>query len=174
MPKVYDPILCMMVDKPATRTTDAKATDKAGEMWFLKVDGKTIKAFEKWGAPVAEAKKYMRENNIPGVGILKRLGRSGEYTITAKDSTVGNAAKAIDAAMQAMDFEFGNGEQLRRNKQALESIRKLAQNLTKSDDVLHDFKVMQMTASQITDKKVKAEADRIVASIKGKLASIMR
>lgn len=25
MPKVYDPILCMMVDKPATRTTDASA-----------------------------------------------------------------------------------------------------------------------------------------------------
>lgn len=97
MPKVYDPILCMMVDKPATRTTDAKATDKAGEMWFLKVDGKTIKAFEKWGAPVAEAKKYMRENNIPGVGILKRLGRSGEYTITAKDSTIDKAIKAIDA-----------------------------------------------------------------------------
>lgn len=23
MPKVYDPILCMVVDKPATRTTDA-------------------------------------------------------------------------------------------------------------------------------------------------------
>lgn len=97
MPKVYDPILCMMVDKPATRTTDAKATDKAGEMWFLKVDGKTIKAFEKWGAPVAEAKKYMRENNIPGVGILKRLGRSGEYTITAKDSAIDKAIKAIDA-----------------------------------------------------------------------------
>lgn len=98
MPKVYDPILCMMVDKPATRTTDAKATDKAGEMWFLKVDGKTIKAFEKWGAPVAEAKKYMRENNIPGVGILKRLGRSGEYTITAKDSkTIDKAIKTIDA-----------------------------------------------------------------------------
>lgn len=97
MPKVYDPILCMMVDKPAIRATDAKATDKAGEMWFLKVDGKTIKAFEKWGAPVAEAKKYMKENNIPGVGILKRLGRPGEYTITAKDSTIDKAIKAIDA-----------------------------------------------------------------------------
>lgn len=100
MPKVYDPILCMMVDKPATRTTDAKATDKAGEMWFLKVDGKTIKAFEKWGAPVAEAKKYMRENNIPGVGILKRLGRSGEYTITAKDSTIDKAIKCMDADVE--------------------------------------------------------------------------
>lgn len=166
MPKVYDPLLCMMVDKPAT-----KVQDKAGEMWFLKVDGKTIKAFEKWGAPVAEATKYMKENNIPGVGILKRLGRPGEYTITARD---GDTTKTIDAAMRAMDFEFGSGEQLRRNKQALESIRKLAQNLTKSDDVLYDFKVMQMTASQITDKKVKAEADRIVASIKGKLSSIVR
>ena len=173
MPKVYDPILCMMVDKPATRTTDAKATDKAGEMWFLKVDGKTITAFEKWGAPVAEAKKYMKEHNIPGVGILKRLGQNGEYTITAKDSTA--TVDTVDAAIRAIDaFEFGNGDQLRRNKQALESIRKLAQNIAKSDDVLHDFKVMQMTASQITDKKVKAEADRIVGSIQSKLASLVR
>lgn len=100
MPKVYDPILCMMVDKPATRATDAKATDKAGEMWFLKVDGKTITAFEKWGAPVAEAKKYMKEHNIPGVGILKRLGRGGEYTITAKDSTIDKAIKCMDADVE--------------------------------------------------------------------------
>lgn len=94
MAKVYDPILCMMVEQPAT-----KVRDKAGEMWFLIVNGKTIKAFEKWGAPVAEAKKYMKENNIPGVGILKRLGRSGEYTITARD---GNTARTVDDA--AADF----------------------------------------------------------------------
>ena len=29
MPKVYDPILCMMVDKQATKTADARATDDA-------------------------------------------------------------------------------------------------------------------------------------------------
>lgn len=86
-----------------------------------------------------------------------------------------NTKRTIDKAIKAIDaFEFGNGDQLRRNKQALESIRKLAQNITKSDDVLYDFKVMQMTASQITDKKVKAEADRIVGSIQSKLASLVR
>lgn len=125
MSKVYDPILCMMVDKPATRATDAKATDKAGEMWFLKVDGKTIKAFEKWGAPVAEAKKYMRENNIPGVGILKRLGRSGEYTITAKDSkTIDKAIKIIDAKNSYeykghLIFEGSNGYRIKWKKDRL-------------------------------------------------------
>lgn len=35
--------------------------------------------------------------------------------------------KVLDKAIKAIDaFEFGNGDQLRRNKQALESIRKLA------------------------------------------------
>lgn len=80
--KVYDPILCMMVEK-----TNVKTNDKAGEMWFLYVDGKTITAFERWGAPVKEAKEYMKKNNIKGVGILKRLGRGGSFTITAKDET---------------------------------------------------------------------------------------
>lgn len=76
----YDPILCMMVEKP-----NVKTNDKAGEMWYLYVDGKSITAFESWGAPVKEAKEYMKKNNVKGVGTLKRIGRGGSFTITAKD-----------------------------------------------------------------------------------------
>lgn len=88
----YDPILCMMVEKP-----NVKTNDKAGEMWYLYVDGKSITAFESWGAPVKEAKEYMKKNNIKGVGTLKRIGRGGSFTITAKDEAPVEKSKAKDA-----------------------------------------------------------------------------
>lgn len=158
MPKVYDPILCMMVDKPATRTTDAK-----GGKYEIYGDVVTLKS----ATPATV--KYETSN-----GFVQTIGRK-KWDELAKKVNDAMDSKTIDKAIRAIDaFEFGNGDQLRRNKQALESIRKLAQNITKSDDVLHDFKVMQMTASQITDKKVKAEADRIIGSIQSKLASLVR
>ena len=96
--KVYDPILCMMVEKSSVKTND-----KAGEMWYLYVDGKAITAFERWGAPVKEAKEYMKKNNVKGVGILKRIGRGGSFTITAKDESIKTEdASSSDVAMQIL------------------------------------------------------------------------
>lgn len=96
--KVYDPILCMMVEKK-----DVKTNDKAGEMWYLYVDGKSITAFESWGAPVKEAKEYMKKNNVKGVGVLKKIGRGGSFTITAKDEKI--EMKDADASNIENEFE---------------------------------------------------------------------
>lgn len=78
-----------------------------------------------------------------------------------------NVRKTLDQAIKTMDADP-------RESRALESIKKLANGLQKSDDVLYDFKVMQMTASQIKDKKLKAEADNIVRQIEDKLRKLMK
>lgn len=45
----------------------------------------------------------------------------------------------------------------------------MSKNIMKSGDVLHDFIDMKNTAKQIGDRKLKAEADKIVNEIAGKL-----
>lgn len=94
----YDPILCMNIP---VEKINVKTNDKAGEMWFLYIDGKSIAAFESWGAPVKEAKEYMKKNNIKGVGTLKKIGRGGSFTITAKD-----ADKYVEKAIKVCDSTY--------------------------------------------------------------------
>ena len=92
--------------------TNVKTNDKAGEMWYLYVDEKLITAFESWGAPVKEAKEYMKKNNIKGVGTLKKIGRGGSFTITAKDEralatyinrSYNDSASSVDKAIRQCD-----------------------------------------------------------------------
>lgn len=78
MSKVYDPILCMMVEK--------STKDAAPNMYSLFVDGKVVKVFASIGAPVIEAQKWMKENMPGKIGTLNANRSGAKYTITAKDS----------------------------------------------------------------------------------------
>lgn len=89
MSKVYDPILCMIVDK------STKDASPAGYSLF--VDNKVVKVFWSFGAPVKEAQKWMKENMPGKVGTLTGNRSGAKYSITANDSsTVDRAIRAID------------------------------------------------------------------------------
>ena len=132
---------------------------KAGEMWYLKVNGKSIKAFESWGAPVAEAKKYMKENNIPGVAILKRLGRSGEYTITAKDSKIRSINKAILICDEEYKYDKNDllleiRQRLREEYEAINSYLSMVERVDQSwiVDIIRDIaKEEQVHVGELED-----------------------
>lgn len=67
----------------------------------------------------------------------------------------------LDMAIKVLDDD--------RDRKSLERIKSMSKNIMKSGDVLHDFIVMKNTAKQIGDRKLKAEADKIVNEIAGKL-----
>lgn len=92
MPKVYDPILCMMVDKPATRTTDAK-----GGKYEIYGDVVTLKS----ATPATV--KYETSN-----GFVQTIGRK-KWDELAKKVNDAIDSKTIDKAIKAID---ANGEPL--------------------------------------------------------------
>lgn len=92
MSKVYDPILCMLVDKKVSKARD-------GKKYILKINGKKVTEFEAEGAPFGAAGSWLRRN-MPGKGaLLVEEGTGREYTIgpKEKDSTVDRAIRAIDS-----------------------------------------------------------------------------
>ena len=67
----------------------------------------------------------------------------------------------LDMAIKVLDDD--------RDRKSLERIKSMSKNIMKSGDVLHDFIDMKNTAKQIGDRKLNAEADKIVNEIAGKL-----
>lgn len=67
----------------------------------------------------------------------------------------------LDMAIKVLDDD--------RDRKSLERIKSMSKNIMKSGDVLHDFIDMKNTSKQIGDRKLKAEADKIVNEIAGKL-----
>lgn len=67
----------------------------------------------------------------------------------------------LDMAIKVLDDD--------RDRKSLERIKSMSKNIMKSGDVLHDFIDMKNTVKQIGDRKLKAEADKIVNEIAGKL-----
>ena len=86
MAKVYDPILCMMVDKPATRTTDAK-----GGKYEIYGDVVTLKS----ATPATV--KYETSN-----GFVQTIGRK-KWDELAKKANDAMDSKTIDKAIRAVD-----------------------------------------------------------------------
>ena len=84
MAKVYDPILCMMVDKPATRTTDAK-----GGKYEIYGDVVTLKSV------TPTTVKYETSN-----GFIQTIGRK-KWDELAKKANDAMDSKTIDKAIKA-------------------------------------------------------------------------
>lgn len=98
MPKVYDPILCMVVDKPATRTTDAKVTD--GMYMFKFKSGRTdTMKLDSDQEAISMGKQLLKTYNEPYAKITTNGGRNVVATVgTLHDkSTIDKAIKTIDA-----------------------------------------------------------------------------
>lgn len=88
MPKVYDPIMCMMVDKPATRTTDAK-----GGKYEIYGDVVTLKSV------TPATVKYETSN-----GFVQTIGRK-KWDELAKKVNDAMDSKTIDKAIKCMDAD---------------------------------------------------------------------
>lgn len=86
MPKVYDPIMCMMVDKSATRTTDAK-----GGKYEIYGDVVTLKS----ATPTTV--KHETSN-----GFVQTIGRKKWDELAKK---VNDSKSAIDKAIKCMDAD---------------------------------------------------------------------
>lgn len=99
MPKVYDPILCMMVDKPATRTTDAKVTDGMYMFEFKSGRTDTMKLDSDQEA-ISMGKQLLKTYNEPYAKITTNGGRNAVATVgTLHDkSTIDKAIKIVDGA----------------------------------------------------------------------------
>lgn len=113
MPKVYDPILCMMVDKPATRTTDAKGGkyEIYGDVVTLKsvtpatVKYETSNGFvqtigrKKWD----ELAKKVNDASYPAE-VYNKFG----YKFHDSASTLDKAIKTVDAAnLKELKDDYG-------------------------------------------------------------------
>ena len=95
--KKYDPILCMMVEDNSVKTNDAldKSIKNRDDMYMLLQNGKAIKAFQSVGAPLNEAKKYIKEKGLKGVFILGNNKTNGSFTINSNDA-LDNAIRNCD------------------------------------------------------------------------------
>lgn len=164
MSKVYDPILCMLVDKKSSKARDGKiryaeiisdiklirtnrdweeanekinmyarggfiteqekrdlreklnakrikgVNDASPSGYSLFVNGKVVKVFWAIGAPVKEAQIWMKENMPGKVGTLTGNRSGAKYSITAKDSTVDRAIRAIDKSAMTVKVIGTNWE----------------------------------------------------------------
>lgn len=95
MAKEYDPILCMLVDKPEVKTKDA-----SWKAWTLYIDGKWVKSFTSEAAPIREAQRFMKENHPGKVGkLVRNTGSASGYSISGseyRDSVPAEKSKAKD------------------------------------------------------------------------------
>lgn len=58
-----------------------KAIRMCDDMYILVHEGKSIKAFQSVGAPVKEAKEYMKKNNIKGHAVLRNNRTNNTFII---------------------------------------------------------------------------------------------
>lgn len=133
MPKVYDPILCMMVDKPATRTTDAKVTD--GMYMFKFKSGRTdTMKLDSDQEAISMGKQLLKTYNEPYAKITTNGGHNVVATVgTLHDkSTIDKAIKIVDAKK----LELGTDERqnVRKAIQLLKNAASLVNNVAMDVD----------------------------------------
>lgn len=93
MAKVYDPVMCMMVERGTT--------DASWKAWSLFIDGKFVKSFNSEMPPIKEAQKYMKENRPGKVAKLARnTGSASGYTISEREA---KDSKIVDEAIRTCD-----------------------------------------------------------------------
>lgn len=185
MPKVYDPILCMMVDKPTTRTTDAKATD--GMYMFKFKSGRTdTMKLDSDQEAISMGKQLLKTYNEPYAKITTNGGRNVVATVgTLHDkSTIDKSIKTVDGAtgdklyadVKAIYSLFSNILLTYSNEQ---SVQKLANEGTKKClELAAKVKGVRDEATRTTDaanlKELKDDYGRLrnASSIIGNIYSL--
>ena len=77
--------LIIIINKLKNKDALDRAIKNCDDMYMLLQSGKAIKAFQSVGAPLNEAKKYIKEKGLKGVFVLRNNKTNGSFTINAND-----------------------------------------------------------------------------------------
>lgn len=96
MVKEYDPILCMMVDKPTRKVQDLNKYVEQAIKWLKsgKSNTEVLFGLQRMGLPISYANEYFAD-------AMRETG----YKYSSRDSNT-DTTKSIDAAVKVMDFEI--------------------------------------------------------------------